>query len=109
MAVLADVGGFRPRAIPVVPYWGLAALAGCGECRSWLTRRHPYPSLQHARLNRYYWFYRSDRARANSATRAARWPSRSADTLRWFRPRKTLRPRGAGRWWMRPAPAGRAA
>ena len=62
MAVLAEVVGFRPRATPVLPYWGIAALAGCGECPLVAHPAHPYPALQHARLNRYHWFYRSDRA-----------------------------------------------
>ncbi len=104
MAALAEVGGFRPRATPVLPYWGLAALAGCSECRSWLTRRHPYPSLQHARLNRYYWFYRSDRARRELGYETRPLLESLGDTLRWFSARKRMRPQGAGRWWMRPQP-----
>ena len=110
MAALADAVGFRPRATPVLPYWGMSALAGCGEFRSWLTRRHPYPSMQHARLNRYHWFYRSDRARPELGYTSRPLAESLADTFRWYSTRKTLKPRGAGRWWMRPEPlAGRAA
>jgi dihydroflavonol-4-reductase len=102
MEVLAEVGGFRPRATPVLPSWGLSALAGCGECRALLTRRHPYPSLQHARLNRYYWFYRSDRAVNELGYESRTLADSLRDTFHWFSHHKTLRPRGAGRWWMRP-------
>ena len=102
MAALAEAVGFRPRATPVVPYWGIAALAGCGECRSWVTRRHPYPALQHARLNRYHWFYRSDRARSELGYESRPLAESLDDTLRWYASRKSLKPRGAGRWWMRP-------
>jgi dihydroflavonol-4-reductase len=110
MAALAEVVGFRPRAKLVLPYWGITALAGCSECRAWLTRRHPYPALQHARLNRYHWFYRSDRAARELGYTSRPLGESLDDTFRWFASRKTLRPRGAGHWWMRPEPrAGRAA
>lgn len=110
MAGLAEVVGFRPRATPVLPYWGLSALAGCSEFRSRLTRRHPYPALQHARLNRYHWFYRSDRARDELGFSSRPLLESLADTFDWFSARKTLKPRGPGRWWMRPRPqTGRAA
>lgn len=104
MDALADAAGYRPRATPVLPYWGLAALAGCGEFRSALTRRHPYPSFQHAQLNRYHWFYRSDRAAAELGYQSRPLAATLEDTLRWYTSRKTLAPRGASRWWMRPRP-----
>ncbi len=100
MAVLAEVVGFRPRVTPVLPYWGLTALAGCSEFRSWLTRRHPYPSIQHARLNRYCWFYRSDRAVEELGYTIRPLAESLADTFDWFSSRKPLTTRGAGRWWM---------
>ncbi|GAC1475169.1 MAG: NAD-dependent epimerase/dehydratase family protein [Isosphaeraceae bacterium] len=112
MSRLADVAGLNPRATPLLPAWGLAALAGCGECRSWLTRRHPYPSLQHARLNRYFWFYRSDRAARELGYSPRPLVESLEDAFQWFAARKGLKPRGASRWWMRPQPlphSGRAA
>lgn len=102
MSALAEVVGFRPRATPVLSPWSMAALAGCSECRSFLTRRHPYPSLQHARLNRYYWFYRHGRAAAELGYSSRPLAESLADTYRWYSARKTLRPRAAARWWMRP-------
>ena len=102
MSELAEVGGLRPRATPVLPYWGLTALAACSELRSWLTRRHPYPSLQHARLNRFFWFYHSRRAESEIGYESRTMADSLLDTFRWYVSRKTLRPRAASRWWMRP-------
>ena len=106
MADLATVAGLRPRATPTLPWWGLAALAGCSECRAFVTRRHPYPSMQHARLNRYYWFYRSSRAAQELGFAARPLGDSLVDTFRWFSARKRMMPKGASHWWMRP---GRAA
>ncbi len=105
MLELAKVARLNPRATPVLPWWGLAALAGCGECRALVTRRHPYPSLQHARLNRYYWFYQTDRAAEELGYAARPLPQSLQDTFEWFSARKQMRPSGAGRWWMRPGQA----
>ncbi len=109
MTALAEVVGFQPRATPILPYWGLTALAGCSEFRSFLTRRHPYPALQHARLNRYHWFYRSDRARQELGYTSRSVQKSLADTFQWFSTFKTLKPRGPSRWWMRPCPRSRQA
>jgi dihydroflavonol-4-reductase len=103
MGILAEVAGMRPRAIPVLPWWGYAALASAGECRAMVTRRHPYPAMQHARLNRYYWFYRSDRAADELGYTVRPVRDALADAFAWFSGFKTLRPTGAGRWWMRAA------
>ncbi len=101
MTELAAVANLRPRATPILPWWGLAALAGCSECRAFVTRRHPYPSLQHARLNRYFWFYHSTRAAEELGYEARPLAQSLDDTFRWFSARKRIRPQGAGRWWMR--------
>jgi dihydroflavonol-4-reductase len=50
---MADVAGMRPRLLPRIPqslFW-LGALLG--ELRGRLRGKEPYPSLSHARLNRY--------------------------------------------------------
>jgi dihydroflavonol-4-reductase len=46
-----------------MPGWLNAAIACGAELRALWTGREPYPSLQAARLNRFHWFYASDRAR----------------------------------------------
>lgn len=104
MAELAKAAGLHPRATPTLPYWSLAALAGCGECRAWLTRRHPYPSIQHARLNRYHWFYKSARATRELGYQSRPIAESLQDALRWFSSRKNISAKGASRWWMRPQP-----
>jgi dihydroflavonol-4-reductase len=105
LALLARVGGMRPRAIPVLPWWGLYALAGCAEGRARLTRKQPYPSLQHSRLNRYYWFYRSDRAERQLGYSARPLAESLRDTFQWYTAERDLTVRGLSRWWMRPEPA----
>ena len=102
MDLLARAGGLNPRAIPAVPHWVLMALAGTSECRALLTREQPYPSLQHARLNRYHWYYRSDRAARELGYRSRPLAESLAETYRWYLARRTLRVRGPARWWMRP-------
>jgi dihydroflavonol-4-reductase len=102
MADLARAARMRPVITPVLPWWGLAALAACGECRSRLTGRHPYPSLQHARLNRYYWFYDSSRAARELGYTCRPLAETLADTFQWFAGSRAVEPRGASRFLMRP-------
>ena len=109
MAALAEVVGFRPgprRSSPT----GASPPSPVAVRPVMVSRRHPYPALQHARLNRYHWFYRSDRACAELGYTSRPLGESLADTFRWYSSRKTLKPRGPGRWWMRPEPRpGRAA
>jgi dihydroflavonol-4-reductase len=102
MALLARIGGLKPRAIPSLPCWALTVIAGCAECRSLLTREQPYPSLQHSRLNRYYWYYRSDRARRELGYQNRPLADCLAETYRWYCSHRRFRVRGAARWWIRP-------
>jgi dihydroflavonol-4-reductase len=102
MRLLAQAGGMRPRSIPVVPMWTLFALAAGAEARSLLTHKHPYPSLQHSRLNRYYWFYRSDRAARELGFAPRPLAETLLDTYRWYSAERDLTVRGLSRWWMRP-------
>ena len=105
LARLAEAAGMSPRAIPRLPGWALGLLAGLGEGQSWRTGREPYPSLQHVRLNRYYWFYRSDRAVRELGFRPRPLAASLADTYRWHLARRALVVGGLNRWWLRPADA----
>lgn len=110
MALLARVGGLSPQAVPVAPWWTLATLARLAELRAVVTRDQPYPAWQHALLNRYHWFYRSDRAGAELGFQARPLEICLEDTRRWCLQWNSLRIRGLSRWWMRPQPeVGRAA
>lgn len=101
MRLLAQASGMRPRRIPVVPMWSLFAPAACAEVRSLLTHKHPYPSLQHSRLNRYHWFYRSDRAARELGFAPRPLAESLLDTCRWYSAERDLTVRGLSRWWMR--------
>jgi dihydroflavonol-4-reductase len=108
MRLLSEVAGWRPRAVPRVPGWLLSTLAAVGEARAWWTEREPYPSFQHARLNRYCWFYRSDRAAAELGYRSRPVAAALADAYDWLAHVADKLPRhhalrGWSRWWMRPA------
>jgi dihydroflavonol-4-reductase len=108
MRLLSQVAGLRPRAVPRVPGWLLGVLAALGEARAWWTRREPYPSFQHARLNRYCWFYRWDRAAAELGYHSRPAAAALADTYEWHAHVAGTLPRhhalrGLNRWWMRPA------
>ena len=105
MRDLAAVGGLRPVASPVLPAWGLMVLAVCGEGRSRLTRRHPYPSVQHARQNRYHWFYDSSRAARELGFESRPLADTLADAYAWFSGFRAVRPRGLSKFWMRPEAA----
>jgi dihydroflavonol-4-reductase len=101
---LAGVAGFAPRLRPRLPAWLLTTLAGLAEVRSHWTGKEPYPSLAHARMNRYCWFVRSDRARAELGHTYRPLDDSLADAFAWHRRRHNLELRGINRWWMRPCP-----
>jgi dihydroflavonol-4-reductase len=103
LSLLADVAGLAPRAIPKLPPWLMHTFAVAAELRGRLTAREPYPSFQHARLNRLFWFVRSDRARweLGYASRPVR--QSLVDAYQWHSGRQVLTPRGPARWWMRAA------
>jgi dihydroflavonol-4-reductase len=110
LTLLADVMPARPRAMPTLPWWTLRVLAGLAEGQARLTGKEPYPSFQHAQLNRYYWFYHSDRAARELGYVSRPLIDCLADTYRWCDARGLLRLRGLNRWWLRPQrPAARAA
>jgi dihydroflavonol-4-reductase len=100
--LLAQTCGLRPRALPRLPNWALTLFALVAHGRAWLKGKEPYPSLQQVRLNRYHWFYHSDRAVAELGYRARPLWETLADTYRWFAERGRLGLRGLNRWWMRP-------
>lgn len=99
---LAEAADLRPRRTISVPWWMLWALAGAAECRAWFTGKEPYPSFQHVLLNRYHWFYSSDRAARELGYEPRPVMESLADTFRWYVARGGLEMRGWRRWWLRP-------
>jgi dihydroflavonol-4-reductase len=103
LALLADLAGLAPRAIPTLPPWLMKTLAVVAEARGRLTSREPYPSFQHARLNRLFWFVRSDRARRELGYECRPVRQSLLEAYHWHSARKSLSLRGITRLWMRAA------
>jgi len=102
--LLADVAGFRPRFLPAIPRPLFTTLAAFNEIRGRLLGREAYPSLAHSRLNRFYWFFSSDRARKELGYDPRNVRDSLVDAYDWFASREKLRPRGFNHWWLRPPP-----
>jgi dihydroflavonol-4-reductase len=105
LLLLSESAGLRPRAVPRLPGWMLHLLASLCEARAWLTGKEPYPSFQQARLNRFCWFYSSDRAATELGYGCRHVAQTLVDAYRWHAGRATAdptSPRGLNRWWMRP-------
>ncbi len=99
---LARVAGHRPRALPQLPLSLMRIASIIAEGRARLTGREPYPSFQHVRLNRWYWYVRSDRARCELGYCPRPLPETLADTYEWYAAAGRVPLRGMHRWWMRP-------
>jgi dihydroflavonol-4-reductase len=99
---MADAAGFHPRWIPRVPRPVFSVAAAFNEIRGRLRGKEPYPSLAHARLNRYYWFVSSDRARRELGYRPRSVRESLADAYAWYAAREPFHVRGLNRWLLRP-------
>jgi len=82
-ALLAQVGVAPARRCWPLPHDLLTALGGLAEAGAWLRGKKAYPSLQLARLHRWHWFYRCDRAARELGYRARSLVVSLADTYRW--------------------------
>jgi dihydroflavonol-4-reductase len=106
MRQMAEVAGMRPRLLPGIPrpiFW-LGALLN--EARGRIRGKEPYPSLAHARLNRYYWFFSSDRAQRELGYSPRTVRDSLTDAFAWYSGREKFRIRGFNGWMLRPAAAG---
>src|SRR5438552_19062638 len=100
---MAEAAGMRPRWLPRIPrplFW-LGALLN--EARGRLRGKEPYPSLAHARLNRYFWFFSSERARRELGYSPRPIHDSLADAYAWYIGRERFCPRGLNHWLLRPA------
>jgi dihydroflavonol-4-reductase len=103
LGLMADVAGMRPRWLPRIPrpaFWLGAIL---NEARGRLKGKEPYPSLAHARLNRYFWFHSSDRARRELGYEPRPVRESLADAYAWYASQERFHIRGFNRWLLRPA------
>jgi dihydroflavonol-4-reductase len=101
-ARLAAVAEFRPRARPVLPGPALLGVAAFAEVCGRVLGMEPFPSLEHARMQRLFWFASSDRARRELGYRSRPLAETLADTFAWHAAHARLAMRGFGRWWFRP-------
>jgi dihydroflavonol-4-reductase len=104
MRALAQAAGLRPPSVARLPAWLLTPLAVGATGLAWLLGGPPYPSLQHARLSRYYWYARWDRAVAELGYHPRPLAVSLADSYQWFCSRKNMRPRGIFKRWVCPVP-----
>lgn len=102
LRLAGEVAGFRPRALPAVGGLPYLALAAAAELRAKLTGKEPFPSFEHVRLNRYFWYATSDKATRDLGFAARSVRESLADAFRWHHARQPLRPRGLNGWLMRP-------
>jgi dihydroflavonol-4-reductase len=103
LGLMAEVAGFRPRMIPKVPRTVFTLAAAINEARGKLRGKEPYPGLAHARLNRYFWFFSSERARVELGYAPRTVRESLVDAFAWYTSREMLQPRGFNRWLLRPA------
>jgi dihydroflavonol-4-reductase len=67
----------------------------------------PFPSLEHDRLHRLFWYASSARARDDLGYDTRPLAATLAHAFAWHAARSRLTPRGVNRWWFRPAAAAR--
>jgi dihydroflavonol-4-reductase len=101
--LLADVAGYHPRFIPQLSWPVFAAAATINEARGRLRGKEPYPSLAHARLNRYFWFFSSERAKKELGYVPRPVRESLADAYSWYTSHERFRLRGFNHWLLRPA------
>lgn len=100
---LAQAAGAVPRLDLAMPAWGIIPFALLAETRARLVKRIPFPSLQEARLQKRFWYVRSDRAEQELGYQHRSIDESIRDSFRWHRDQGLIRPRGVRRWWLRPA------
>lgn len=103
LRLLAAATGWRPRAVPTAPRWLLTAVAELSELRARFTGKEPYPSRQGARMHRYCWFVRSDRAEQELGYAARPLAATLRDTYAWYSAQGLGTVPGVHRWWLRAA------
>src|SRR5262245_43093780 len=101
MEILAEAAAMRPRGLPPLPRWAMKTLAAVSELRAWATHKPPNPSFQQAHLNRYYWYYNSDRAVRELGYHARPLKETLLDAYGWHDARGAASGPGLTRRWMR--------
>ena len=100
---LSVAAGFHPRLTPRTPTWLMTTLALGAEMRGKVTGKSPFPSFEHARLNRLYWYASSARAERELGFRRRPLSVTLSDAFSWHSSRSPYRLRGFNKWWFRQA------
>lgn len=101
--LLSNVANLNPRWVPTPPTWAMTAFAAGAEARSKLFNKSPFPSFEHVRMNRLFWFVTSDRSRSELGFQPRPFVDTLADAFHWMTGRSPIKLRGFNRWWFRPA------
>jgi dihydroflavonol-4-reductase len=105
MRLLLREANLSPRWLPRLPMAAMWLAAGLAELRAWKTRREPYPSFQHVRLNGYRWFVTSQRAQAELGYMPRDIGTTIKEMYAWYIGQRVVHWRGLTRWWLRPQQA----
>jgi dihydroflavonol-4-reductase len=81
--LLAQAAGQEPSRLWPMPGGVLTLLAALTEARARLLGKKAHPALQQVRLNRWHWFYRSERARRELGYAPRSLAASVADAYRW--------------------------
>ncbi len=100
--LLAEVANLRPRCLPKIPSLLFTAGAALNEMRGRVRGKEPYPSLAHARMNRFFWYFSSEQARSELGYEPRNIRESLSDAYAWYSGRETFRIRGINRWLLRP-------
>ncbi|MFO0936922.1 MAG: NAD-dependent epimerase/dehydratase family protein [Gemmataceae bacterium] len=100
---LADASRYHPRMTLRTPAWLMTMLAAGAELRGKMTGKTPFPSFEHARLNRLFWFVSSALAESELGFRARPISVTLADAFAWHTAQSPYRLRGFNQWWFRQA------
>ncbi len=91
---LAQVRGRSARCSMRMPNWLHSAIAGIAEMRAYFSKQEPFPALQHARLNRYFWYYSSERAMTELGYQSRPIDETLLDAYAWYRAHRHSRKSG---------------
>lgn len=95
---MCAVAGYRPRWLPRCPWVLLYLLSRLAEIRSRIKNKEAYPSLEGARLSRYYWYYDSMRAQQQLGYIARPLIETLSDSFAWHSALQLYRPKGLNGW-----------
>jgi len=98
LELVARAADRTPRLLATAPSWLVSVAAHVAEWRARRGAGEPSPSREQARMVRYYWYYRSDRARRELGYEPRSVSDSLKNALAWHCDRRDVRPRGLNAW-----------